>query len=73
VVAELVRSDHLGTARSGLTALMVVSTALGPAVYGWMMLGGLDTGVLLWATLILLVSVSVIAAAAQYAPRNKSA
>jgi len=73
VVAELVRSDHLGTARSGLTALMVVSTALGPAVYGWMMLGGLDTGGLLWATLILLVSVSVIAAAAQYAPRNKSA
>lgn len=73
VVAELVRPDQLGTARSGLTALMVVSTAFGPAVYGWMMLGGFDTEGLFWTTLVLLAVVSMIAAAAQYAPQRKSA
>lgn len=65
LVAELVRPGELGAARSGLTALMVFSTALGPAAYGWLMLAGIGADGLLWATLVLVALASVLAAAGQ--------
>jgi MFS family permease len=36
VVAQMVPLDELGAARSLLTAMMVIATAAGPALYGWL-------------------------------------
>jgi len=72
IIAELVRPERLGAARSALTALMVVSTALGPAIFGWMMLAGVTAVGLLWTTAGALVALSVPGALAEYlslAPR----
>lgn len=66
IVAELVRPERLGAARSSLTALMVVSTALGPALFGWMMLAGVTVDGLLWFTIVALVIISVLGALAEY-------
>lgn len=42
VQAELFGTEFLGTVRSLFTALMVVSTALGPALFGFLLDGGLS-------------------------------
>jgi len=66
IVAEMVRPERLGAARSALTALMVVSTAIGPALYGWMMIAGLSETGLIWFTLAALIAVSALGALAEY-------
>ncbi len=42
IQAELFGVEYLGTIRSLFTALMVISTALGPAIFGFMLDGGLS-------------------------------
>ena len=42
IQAEIFGVKYLGTVRSLFTALMVISTALGPAVFGFMLDGGLS-------------------------------
>ena len=66
IIAELVRPERLGAARSAMTAFMVVSTAIGPALFGWMMLAGVTIDGLLWFTIAALLVISVIGALAEY-------
>lgn len=62
VVAEMVRPLELGAARSMLTALMVLSTALGPPIYGWALALGAGVEALLWGTSVFMIAASAIAA-----------
>ncbi|MFN3535965.1 MAG: MFS transporter [Brevundimonas sp.] len=48
IVAEWVVPARMGEARSFLTALMVLSTAIGPALYGVLMEAGVSVPGLLW-------------------------
>jgi len=57
VVAQLVPLDELGAARSLLTAMMVLSTAAGPALYGWLLARtGSIEGLLVFAVITVLLS-----------------
>ena len=62
VVAEMVRPLELGAARSMLTALMVLSTAMGPPIYGWALALGASVEALLWGTAVFMLAASAIAA-----------
>ncbi len=59
IVAEWVAPARMGEARSFLTALMVLSTAIGPALYGVLMEAGVSIPGLLW-----LAAASTVAALA---------
>lgn len=56
-VAELVPQTLLGGARSAIASLMTVASAVGAALYGWMLALGFEIGVLLWLTVGLAVAV----------------
>jgi MFS family permease len=61
LIAELVRPMELGAARSSLTALMVLSTALGPVAYGGLLALGQGSAGMLWATVALTLVCSLVA------------
>ena len=63
LLAELVAPARLGTVRSLLAALMVVSTAIGPAAYGWLYALGVTVPVLLWGSVAALAAAVMLAAA----------
>jgi MFS family permease len=60
IVPELVPLDEIGAVRSTLTAVMVVSSAGGPAIYGWMLAANMDIANILGLTLIGMVGASVL-------------
>lgn len=66
IIAELVRPSRLGAARSAMTAVMVLSTAVGPALFGWLMLAGISVDGLLWLSLAAILAVSLAGALAEY-------
>jgi MFS family permease len=61
LIAELVRPIELGAARAGLTALMVLSTAMGPVAYGGLLALGWGAAGMLWVTVMLTVACSLLA------------
>lgn len=71
LVAELVPPARLGAVRSLLAALMVVSTAIGPAVYGWLYAWGVSVPALLWGSLAALAA-AALAAASPAVRENRS-
>lgn len=59
VIAEIVEPTKMGAARSFATALMVVSTAGGPAIFGLLIAWGASAAALLWAAGAIFAAASV--------------
>jgi len=51
IIPELVPLDEIGAVRSTLTAVMVLASAIGPAIYGWMFAADIPIEMMLWLTL----------------------
>ncbi|WP_417846154.1 MFS transporter [Thalassospira povalilytica] len=60
IIPELVPLDEIGAVRSTLTAVMVLASAMGPAIYGWMFAADISIEVMLTATLIVMAVISVL-------------
>lgn len=60
IIPELVPLDEIGAVRSTLTAVMVLASAMGPAIYGWMFAASMSIEMMLIITLIAMVLVSVL-------------
>lgn len=60
IIAELVPLDEIGSARSTLTAVMVLASAIGPAIFGWMFAANIAIGATLWITILAMVIISVL-------------
>ena len=60
IIPELVPLDEIGAVRSTLTAVMVLASAIGPAIYGWMFAADIDIGTTLWITIVAMAVVSVL-------------
>lgn len=60
IIPELVPLDEIGAVRSTLTAVMVLASAMGPAIYGWMFAADMAIEMMLIITLIAMVLVSVL-------------
>lgn len=59
IIPELVPLDEIGAVRSTLTAVMVLASAMGPAVYGWMFAADMSIAMMLVITLIASTVVSI--------------
>ena len=59
IIPELVPLDEIGAVRSTLTAVMVLASAIGPAIYGWMFAADMSIASMLIITLIASGLVSV--------------
>ncbi|MBC07644.1 MFS transporter [Thalassospira sp.] len=59
IIPELVPLDEIGAIRSTLTAVMVLASAMGPAIYGWMFAADISIAMMLIITLIASGLVSV--------------
>ncbi|NIY74790.1 MFS transporter [Thalassospira sp. HF15] len=59
IIPELVPLDEIGAVRSTLTAVMVLASAMGPAIYGWMFAANISIAMMLLMTLIASLIVSV--------------
>jgi MFS family permease len=60
IIPELVPLDEIGAVRSTLTAVMVLASAIGPAIYGWMFAADIDIATTLWITIVAMAVVSVL-------------
>ncbi|WP_417847119.1 MFS transporter [Thalassospira povalilytica] len=60
IIPELVPLDEIGAARSTLTAIMVLASAMGPAIYGWMFAADISIEVMLGLTIGGMAIVSVM-------------
>ena len=60
IIPELVPLDEIGAVRSTLTAVMVLASAMGPAIYGWMFAADISIEVMLMATLIVMAVISIL-------------
>ncbi|MDG4718888.1 MULTISPECIES: MFS transporter [Thalassospira] len=60
IIPELVPLDEIGAVRSTLTAVMVLASAMGPAIYGWMFAADISIEVMLIATLIVMTAISIL-------------
>jgi MFS family permease len=60
IIPELVPLDEIGAVRSTLTAVMVLASAMGPAIYGWMFAADISIEVMLIATLIVMAAISIL-------------
>ena len=65
IIAEMVLAESIGAARSIATSFMVLSTAAGPALFGFLYSQGIDASGLLWAAFLAL-GIAGIAALAGY-------
>jgi MFS family permease len=54
IIAEMVPAESIGGARSIATSAMVLSTAVGPALFGFLYAQGFDAAGLLWAAFLAL-------------------
>ena len=52
IIPELVPLDEIGAVRSTLTAVMVLASAMGPAIYGWMFAADISIAMMLVITLV---------------------
>ncbi|WP_296993140.1 MFS transporter [Thalassospira sp. UBA1131] len=59
IIPELVPLDEIGAVRSTLTAVMVLASAIGPAIYGWMFAADMSIATMLVVTLIAAAIVSL--------------
>jgi MFS family permease len=59
IIPELVPLDEIGAVRSTLTAVMVLASAMGPAIYGWMFAADMSIATMLVVTLIAAAFVSL--------------
>jgi MFS family permease len=59
IIPELVPLDEIGAVRSTLTAVMVLASAIGPALYGWMFAADMSIASMLIITLIASASISL--------------
>lgn len=59
IIPELVPLDEIGAVRSTLTAVMVLASAMGPAIYGWMFAANISIATMLVVTLIASAIVSL--------------
>jgi MFS family permease len=59
IIPELVPLDEIGAVRSTLTAVMVLASAMGPAIYGWMFAANISIATMLVVTLIAAAIVSL--------------
>lgn len=59
IIPELVPLDEIGAVRSTLTAVMVLASAMGPAIYGWMFAADISIAMMLVITLIASAVVSI--------------
>lgn len=60
IIPELVPLDEIGAVRSTLTAVMVLASAMGPAIYGWMFAANITIETMLVATLVVMAIISVL-------------
>lgn len=60
IIPELVPLDEIGAVRSTLTAVMVLASAMGPAIYGWMFAADFTIETMLIMTLIAMAIISVL-------------
>jgi MFS family permease len=60
IIPELVPLDEIGAVRSTLTAVMVLASAMGPAIYGWMFAANITIEMMLIVTLIASGVVSLV-------------
>ncbi|MBX2832550.1 MAG: MFS transporter [Rhodospirillales bacterium] len=60
IIPELVPLDEIGAVRSTLTAVMVLASAMGPAMYGWMFAANMRIETMLVITLIVMAVISVM-------------
>jgi len=65
IIPELVPLDEIGAARSTLTAVMVLASAMGPAIYGWMFAANMRVETMLIITLIAMAVVSLMSWASE--------
>ncbi|MFN3727845.1 MAG: MFS transporter [Allosphingosinicella sp.] len=63
-IAEMVDPAHMGAARSFATAMMVLSTAVGPAAFGLLIVAGFDVTALLWTAAAIFAATSILGLAA---------
>lgn len=59
IIPELVPLDEIGAVRSTLTAVMVLASAIGPAIYGWMFAADISIAMMLVITLVASALVSI--------------
>lgn len=59
IIPELVPLDEIGAVRSTLTAVMVLASAMGPAIYGWMFAADISIAMMLVITLVASALVSI--------------
>ncbi len=59
--AEVYGVTHIGAIKAMATALMVVATALSPAILGWLIDGGVSFGTILYAMALYVVTASLFA------------
>ncbi|WP_417830184.1 MFS transporter [Thalassospira sp.] len=59
IIPELVPLDEIGAVRSTLTAVMVLASAMGPAIYGWMFAADMSIAMMLVVTLLASAVVSI--------------
>ncbi|WP_430473512.1 MFS transporter [Thalassospira lucentensis] len=60
IIPELVPLNEIGAARSTLTAVMVLASAMGPAMYGWMFAADIHIEMMLIITLIVMAVITVM-------------
>lgn len=60
IIPELVPLDEIGAVRSTLTAVMVLASAFGPAIYGWMFAADITIETMLAVTLAAMVVISLL-------------
>ncbi|MFH1805984.1 MAG: MFS transporter [Pseudomonadota bacterium] len=60
IIPELVPIDQIGSVRSTLTAVMVVASAIGPAMYGWMFAANMAIETMLMLTIAGMAVVTVM-------------
>ncbi|MEQ9430426.1 MFS transporter [Thalassospira sp.] len=60
IIPELVPLDEIGAARSTLTAVMVLASAMGPAMYGWMFAADIRIEMILIITLIVMAVITLM-------------
>ncbi len=65
IIPELVPLDEIGAVRSTLTAVMVLASAMGPAIYGWMFAADIHIEMMLIITLIVMAVITVMSWASE--------
>lgn len=71
ILAESVPPDRLGAVRSVFASAMILASALGPALYGWMLAYGVSVEAVLWGTAAAMLAATALGAAAPVPSRGR--